>query len=93
MVAAFFIATDYIGLDITADEDRLLKFFPEENRLIEFLNWEDCSLMLDAGMTIGSHTVSHKNLMKQSVDEIKNELKKSKSIIEEKTGSPCNHFC
>jgi peptidoglycan/xylan/chitin deacetylase (PgdA/CDA1 family) len=93
MNAAFFIATDYIGLDIEKDQNSLLNFYASGDKLVEFLSWKDCIEIDKAGMTIGSHTASHANLMHLSEQDVKNELIESKQIIEKYLKKPCTHFC
>ncbi len=91
--AAFFVPTGYIGLDVIKNRDQVLNFFPGGDHLVEFLDWKDCKAIIDAGMTIGSHGVGHKKLIQLSIEDVVDELKTSKEIIEEKTEKPCTHFC
>ena len=93
MNAAFFIATNYIGLDIEKDQKFLLNFYEKGDKLVEFLSWDDCVEIDKAGMTIGSHTASHANLMLLSDQDVTNELAESKKIIEKFVKKPCIHFC
>lgn len=92
-VAAFFVATGYIGTDIEADRDRLLAFYDDGARLMEFLTWDDCRTMAEAGMAIGSHSEGHVHLKDISDAEAMAELKRSRETIERETGRPCRHFC
>lgn len=92
-VAAFFVATGYIGTDVERDLERLLAFYDNDGRLMEFLNWDDCRAMTEAGMTIGSHSEGHVHLKDLSDDAVMGELTRSRSIIERETGKPCLHFC
>jgi len=91
--AAFFLTTDYIGSDIEADRDRLMGFFDHGSTLMEFLDWDDCRKMLDAGMEIGSHTVHHARLSLLEEAEAGAELATSKQVIESNLEQPCEHFC
>ena len=56
--AAFFVATDYIGCDVTRDRATVNNFFSRsmypKNVLIDFMDWDDCGNLVDAGMTIGA---------------------------------------
>ncbi|MCK5777404.1 MAG: polysaccharide deacetylase family protein [Rhodospirillales bacterium] len=92
-VAAFFVATGYIGTDIDTDRDRLLAFYDDGERLMEFLTWDDCRVMTEAGMTIGSHSVGHVHLKDLSDQDAMGELVRSREAIERGTGVPCRHFC
>ncbi|MEO7724045.1 MAG: polysaccharide deacetylase family protein, partial [Chthoniobacterales bacterium] len=42
---------------------------------------------------LGSHTVSHANLLAISEPELSRELNDSKRLIEEKSAAKCRHFC
>lgn len=92
-VAAFFVAAGYIDSDLRTDQEKLLAFYDDGQRLMEFLSWEDCRAMVDAGMTIGSHSVDHVHLMDLSDADAEAELQRSKDMIERNTGAPCHHFC
>lgn len=89
-----YLPTSYIGLNAQIDDEReqLLKFFPDDSKLLAFLTWEECAQMLSHKVTFGSHTHSHANLTKIGVDEIERELKQSKLLIEQKLGIQCKHF-
>ncbi len=93
VVAAFFVATGYIGTDLQRDRDRLLAFYDDGERLMEFLTWDDCRTMTEAGMTIGSHSEGHVHLMDLSDADAMAELKRSRETIERETSVPCRHFC
>lgn len=53
-----------------------------------FLSWDEAREMKAAGMTIGSHTQSHRILGQIPPEEQRLELARSKHTIEEKIGSP-----
>lgn len=50
------------------------------------LTWEQVREMRKAGMEFGSHTWSHLNLARLQPDEIRKELGRSKSVMEERLG-------
>jgi len=91
--AAFFLTTGYIGSDSQRDRDKLLAFFDDRRTLMEFLNWDDCRALADAGMVIGSHTVSHARLAALDTSTVTGELEASKATIERELNRPCDHFC
>ncbi len=91
--AAFFLATDYIDSDTEADRERLLGFFEHRAVLMEFLSWDDCRALAEAGMEIGSHTLSHARLASLDEAGVRTELSRSKHLIETRLGRPCEHFC
>ena len=92
-IAAFFVVTAFIGTSIETDRGKLLEFYSDDERLLEFLSWDDCRALADAGMTIGSHTINHVHLANLEDSAAKIELKGSKDIIEAELGCPCDHFC
>ncbi len=92
-VAAFFVATDYIGSDPVRDRDRLLGFYADGRRLMAFMDWNDCRTLADNGMTVGSHAVSHTRLSTLRPDVARTEMAGSKTRIETELGRPCRHFC
>lgn len=52
-----------------------------------FMTWEQAREMREAGMDIGSHTQSHQILSDLTLDAQKEELAKSKSILEKELGT------
>ncbi len=91
--ATFFVVTDFIGRSLTNDYTYLRHFFDHGQVLMEFMSWEDCKNMIDSGMEIGSHTVSHARLANLDADQVKQELSVSKALIEERLSIKCQHFC
>ncbi len=59
-----------------------------------YVGWKELKEMSDSGViTIGSHTVSHKWLPSLGSDRLKDELERSKRIIEEKLGKEVDFLC
>lgn len=56
------------------------------------LTWEDLLKMADAGIEIGSHTVTHPNLAKLDSEAALKEIRHSKKIIEERIGRAVKYF-
>ena len=92
--AAFFVPTDYIGLEIERDWDVLRAFYERTAYRVpfDFLNWDQCRQMHAARMTIGSHTCSHPRLSEVSRAEAERQLRVSREVIERELGHPCRHF-
>lgn len=94
--ATFFISTEYIGCNITENREIIQRFFCNTACSypipIEFLSWDDCRRLLEAGMIIGSHTCSHVPLSKLNSDQVKSELSESKHKIGTELGINCRHF-
>lgn len=91
--AAFFLPTRYVGTDVARDRDLLLRFYEDRNAMVEFMNWDDCRRLADAGMTVGSHTHGHALLSALDEAAVTAELTRSKDTIERELGRPCAHFC
>lgn len=93
--AAFFIATDFVGLQLDEDWDRI-RSFPQPytgfRAAFDFVTWDDCRRMHAAGMTIGAHTCRHRRLKSLSEGESHRELRGSKARIEEELKISCDHF-
>ena len=92
-VAAFFVPTGFIGADASEESERMRRFY---ERLIsppvEMLTWDECRQLAAAGMTIGSHGISHTRLTELAPAEIERELRESKAVIEKELGKPCRHL-
>jgi hypothetical protein len=59
-----------------------------------YMSWQDAKHMAVSRLvTIGSHTVNHRNLRQLSADEVRFELSSSKARIEDVLGMRCDHFC
>jgi peptidoglycan/xylan/chitin deacetylase (PgdA/CDA1 family) len=72
-------------------EDKVQIEMPEnELKLVRALTWDEIREMAKSGMEIGSHTKSHLILRNARKDELVEELRVSKHIIEEKIGQPVN---
>lgn len=66
-----------------------------ENKKEDFepISWKDFKILIKKGNSIGSHSLSHKMNKKSSKNLIKEEILKSKIIIETKLGTKVNSFC
>ena len=95
--AAFFIPTKYIGLDLDRDWHEIKPFYERcrdhQGARFEFLSWQECRQIADAGFTIGSHTHSHQRLTALRPDAVRDELRLSRQLIEGQLLRPCRHFC
>ena len=91
--AAFFLVTDFIDTSPDRDREKLLGFYDSGDLLMEFLTWDDCRAMADAGMILGSHTINHVHLADLDEAQARAEMKGSKVTIEKELGRPCDHFC
>lgn len=56
------------------------------------LNWKQVNEMVDMGMIIGSHTLTHLNLPNAEPSEAIREITKSREVLEKKLNNPVRHF-
>ena len=56
------------------------------------LDWRMLAAMQAAGVTIGSHTRSHRVLPNERPEDVADELRSSRRALEEKLGTPVVHF-
>lgn len=93
--AAFFLATDYIGMTLDHDWDRLRRFpqpYTGFRAAFDFLTWDEARVLHGAGMTIGAHTCRHVRLSSLDRDAAAEEMRASKARVEQEIGAPCEHF-
>jgi len=84
--ATIFISTDLAGQKSSWERDESI---PE----LSMLTWDEVKEMSDYGIKFESHTCSHCYLSQLSENEARDELLRSKSTIEEKTGRQVEFFC
>ena len=80
--ATFYVSPGLFGKQhwqVSGDEGRLL-------------DADDAKALVEAGMELGSHTMSHPDLRKLSDEDLASELEESKAAIEKITGGPCRTF-
>ncbi len=56
------------------------------------LSWNQVREMVQNGMSIGGHTMTHLNLPNAKEDDALREITECKALIQEKTGMPAHHF-
>lgn len=94
--ATFFVIVDYIGRQtffehLQWDAPALADREKHPNHWLP-MTWEMLNEMKENGMSIGSHTCSHRSLAKLSRAEIKEEVGHSKKILEEKLQTEVSSF-
>ena len=91
--ATFFVVTDFLDRSPERSKRYFENFFDHGKVVMEFMSWDDCRKIIEAGMEIGSHTASHARLVNLETVQVKNELYLSKKLIEENLTIECQHFC
>ncbi len=93
--ATFYVVTSMMGRCLEADDPiaRRVFGFAARDTAVPFLDWDDCRALRDAGMSIGSHSVSHARLSALDEVEVRREMIDSKVAIEQALGTSCHHFC
>jgi peptidoglycan/xylan/chitin deacetylase (PgdA/CDA1 family) len=86
--AAVFLSTDYIGKEI----GQFLRSGPSADLNSRIMDWEKIRQLADCGFEIGSHGLTHAALTRLPLEEAKDEMRKSKEIIEAALQRPCWHF-
>jgi peptidoglycan/xylan/chitin deacetylase (PgdA/CDA1 family) len=79
--AAFFIVPDWVSSDIADTDGRR-----------RHVTWQECRNLVNAGFTVGSHSMSHRRFTALSDHEAGVELKRSKTAVESELGIECRHF-
>lgn len=74
----------YLATGLVADVD---------GARVASLSWSDLRDASATGLvTIGSHTHSHADLLRATEREAEDEMRRSKELIEDRLGVPCEHF-
>ena len=80
--ALLYLATGFVANGVTSAVPR-----------DEALTWEQLREAISTGLiSVGSHTHNHVDLSKASADEARDEMVRSKELIEDRLGVPCRHF-
>jgi len=83
------------------DQDRLfwIDFLVEKLQVMDrkevpglMLSWEEIRIMHENGISFGSHTMTHPILSKLPLDRAREEIQKSKRVIEERLRTPIRTF-
>lgn len=88
-----FAATVYLSTSMIDDRehrksDVTVGHYPQD----EFLCWNEIARLCELGWTIGSHGTDHIDLTRQSSETIRENVARSRVVIEQRTGVPCIHF-
>jgi peptidoglycan/xylan/chitin deacetylase (PgdA/CDA1 family) len=85
MTATFFVTAGFLARDERVMA-HLARIWATPLQRLRPLSWSDVAEMRAAGMGIGSHTWSHRNLARLSPSDAETELRRSREVIEERVG-------
>ncbi len=87
MAASFFVAVGFLERD---DEvmAHLAEIWSTPREQLRPLSWSQVAELRAAGMAIGSHTWSHRNLAHLSPDAAEVDLRRSREVLEQRLGEP-----
>jgi peptidoglycan/xylan/chitin deacetylase (PgdA/CDA1 family) len=93
--ATFFIVPGYVGKTHWGNPNTGTWSGKEQPGRMPFpmMTWNQITRLGEAGMEIGSHTLSHPNLTNISEEEARKEIRDSKEFLEEKLGISIQGFC
>jgi peptidoglycan/xylan/chitin deacetylase (PgdA/CDA1 family) len=83
--ATIFMVSDFVGKTNAWDEGK--------GCLAPLLSWEQLRMLLQAGFSIGSHTVAHPDLSQLPQDQAWHEISESRKILEKMLNTPVRSFC
>lgn len=82
-----------IALEFEGESGKRLMDIFEDDNWSALLTWDQAKNAAIEGICFGSHTVDHIRLPMVDNDMARDQLKRSKEMIEVNTGMPCNHLC
>lgn len=85
MTATFFVTAGFIERDERV-MTHLADIWGPSREQLRPLSWPDVHDLRGAGMAIGSHTWSHRNLARLSLGEAEHDLRRSREILEQRLG-------
>ena len=83
--ATVFLTTDFIG----TDELPVLR----DRQGIPPLNWDQVRAMVEAGIHLGAHTLTHPSLNEIPADQASHEIRECRTRIQQETGVWTEDFC
>jgi len=86
--ATVFAVSGYCGRQNTWPSQQQRPFVPA----LDLMSWSEVEEISKAGVSIGSHTVTHPRMSRLAEAEVENELRNSRSELENKTGRAVDVF-
>jgi peptidoglycan/xylan/chitin deacetylase (PgdA/CDA1 family) len=87
MTATFFVTVGFLERDEEV-MSHLTKVWRTDGERLDPLSWNEVRELRRAGMSVGSHTWSHRNLARLSIGEAEHDLRRSRQVLEERLGEP-----
>ncbi len=87
MPASFFVTVGFLERDDDVMA-HLAKVWPAPGGELRALSWPEVRELRDAGMSVGSHTWSHRNLARLAPGAAEHDLRRSREVLEERLGEP-----
>ena len=87
MTATFFVTVGFLEGDGEVMA-HLCKIWHTPWKRLCPLSWREVGELRGAGMSVGSHTWSHRNLALLSIAEAESDLRRSREVLEERLGEP-----
>jgi peptidoglycan/xylan/chitin deacetylase (PgdA/CDA1 family) len=87
MTATFFVTAGFVERD-DAVMTHLSEVWLTRRDRLHPLSWGQVQELRDAGMSIGSHTWSHRNLARLSMADAEEDLRRSREVLEERLREP-----
>jgi peptidoglycan/xylan/chitin deacetylase (PgdA/CDA1 family) len=87
MTASFFVAVGFLERDADVMA-HLSGVWGRPGEHMPPLSWDEVRELRAAGMEVGSHTWSHRNLARLSISEAEQDLRRSREVLEERLGEP-----
>lgn len=81
----FYLVSGFMGATSTWTLSRRQVEFP-------LIDWDAARRLVAAGFSCGSHTVSHRRLAELSLDDCRDELTRSRAVLEDRLGVPVVHL-
>lgn len=87
MTATFFVTVGFLERDEQV-MDHLSEIWRTPRDRLMPLSWSEVGELRCAGMSIGSHTWSHRNLARLSIGAAEHDLRRARGVLEERLGEP-----
>lgn len=91
--ATIFVIPGRVGTQIIHDEQWLSQFPSVPREAYAYMDWHHILSLMDAGIEIGSHTMTHPLLDEIAPEEQSREIHEAKHVLESHLGRSVESFC